>query len=229
MVKAELIKRSPLRILEKSIHGGLTPGHLGIIAAHKGEGKTACVVHLATDKLIQGKHVIHVSFETKTNHILDWYESIFKEISVKRELEGAVEIHDEIIKNRVVLNFHQHTATAEQIKHSVDALMSQGGFAADILVVDGYDFTHDDQSLLVDLKAYAAEKNLALWATADVETIGAGFPQELSAVEELTSVLIELKPQGDHTKLTLIKDYDRLVNEDLHLILEPNTLLIAEE
>jgi len=229
MVKAELIKRSPLRILEKSIHGGLTPGHLGIIAAHKGEGKTACVVHIATDKLLQGKHVIHVSFETKTNHILDWYESIYKEISVKRDLESAVEIHDEIIKNRVVLNFHQHNVTVEQIKNSVDALIFQGGFAAEILVIDGYDFSHNDQSLLVQLKAYAAEKNLAIWATADVVSVGEGFPQELASVEELTSVLIELTPQGDHTKLTLIKDYDRLVNEELHLILEPKTLLIAEE
>ena len=81
MVKAELIKRSPLRILEKSTHGGLGKGNLGVITARRGVGKTAFLVHLATDQLFQDKPVIHVSFSTSTNHIIDWYEDIFKEIA----------------------------------------------------------------------------------------------------------------------------------------------------
>ena len=58
MIKTELIKRSPLRILEKSIHGGLGPGNLGILASRKGIGKTACLVHIGIDKLFQDKPVM---------------------------------------------------------------------------------------------------------------------------------------------------------------------------
>src|SRR5690242_16678828 len=100
MVKAELVKRSPLRIIEKSTHGGVGAGHLGIIASARGVGKTACLVHIATDQLFQGKHVIHVSFSGKTDHIVNWYEAIFKEIAKKRSLESAIDIHDDLIKNR---------------------------------------------------------------------------------------------------------------------------------
>ena len=46
MIKKELISKSPLRILEKSIHGGVGKGNLGVIAARKGIGKTACLVHM---------------------------------------------------------------------------------------------------------------------------------------------------------------------------------------
>ncbi|NCN05496.1 MAG: AAA family ATPase [Spirochaetales bacterium] len=229
MVKTELVKRSPLRILEKSIHGGLQEGHLGIIAAYKGEGKTACVVHLATDKLLQGKHVVHVSFEVKTTHIMDWYETIFREISEKRSLESAVDVHDEIIKNRVILNFNQSAVDAPQVIASIEALISQGNFGADLVVVDGYDFSHGDPAFLTQLKEFCGTKNLALWATADVDKIGQGFPAELKGFEALTSVLIDLEPKEDYTQLTLRKDYDRAVNESLHLILEPRTLLIVEE
>ena len=81
MVKSELIKRSPLRILEKSIHGGLGKGNIGIIASRKGIGKTACLVHIATDKLFQNKPVIHVSYSSRVDYIISWYEDIFKEIS----------------------------------------------------------------------------------------------------------------------------------------------------
>ncbi len=229
MVKAELIKRSPLRILEKSIHGGLQNGHLGVIAAHRGEGKTACVVHLATDKLLQGKHVIHISFESKTDHIIDWYETIFREIAKKRELDSAVEVHDELIKNRVILNFHQPAVSAEQIVKSIEALISEGHFAADIIVLDGYDFGHGDQSIITRLKSFAESNNLVLWATADIQNVGETFPEELKAYDNLINVLIDLETKDDHVRLTLRRDYDREVNEDMHLLLDSKTLLIVEE
>ena len=53
---------SPLRAFEDSINGGLGKGKLGVIVSKHGVGKTACLVHLATDKLFKGEHVIHVSF-----------------------------------------------------------------------------------------------------------------------------------------------------------------------
>jgi len=31
MVKSEIIKKSPLRTLEKSLHGGLKPGEIGVL------------------------------------------------------------------------------------------------------------------------------------------------------------------------------------------------------
>ncbi|MFW5643835.1 MAG: hypothetical protein ACOCYQ_07365, partial [Alkalispirochaeta sp.] len=123
MVKKELIERSPLRLLEKSIRGGLGAGNIGVIAARKGTGKTACLVHIATDQLFQDKHVIHVSFSGRTDHIISWYEDIFGEIAKKRSLENAMEIHDGLIKNRVILNFNQHGVTREQLLRSIGALI----------------------------------------------------------------------------------------------------------
>ena len=74
MVKKELIRRSPLRILEKAIHGGLKDGNVGVLASRKGVGKTACLVHLSTDKLFQEKPVIHVSYASRVDYIITWYE-----------------------------------------------------------------------------------------------------------------------------------------------------------
>jgi hypothetical protein len=140
MVKAELIKRSPLRVFEKSIHGGLGRGNLGVLASPKGVGKTACLVHIATDKLFQGKPVIHVSYSSRVDYIITWYEDIFKEIAKNRKLRSAVDVHDEIIKNRVIMNFKQEGTRTEQVLKSVEAMITFGKFAADSVIVDGYDF-----------------------------------------------------------------------------------------
>ena len=157
MVKSELVKRSPLRIFEKSIHGGLGAGNLGVLASRKGVGKTACLVHIATDQLFRDKHVIHVSFSAKVDHIISWYEDIFKEIAKKRELESAVEVHDEIIKNRVIMNFNQQGIDTDQILKSLNAMISDGNFAADTIIFDGYDFEQISIDDLAEIKKFAEE------------------------------------------------------------------------
>ncbi|KGE71853.1 hypothetical protein [Spirochaeta lutea] len=229
MVKAELVKRSPLRIMEKSTRGGVEAGNIGVIASPRGVGKTACLVHIATDKLLQGKHVIHLSFAAKTDHIIDWYEAVYKEIATNRNLESAVEVHDELVKNRVILNFNQHDVTIDQIEKSIEALISEGHFAADLLVIDGYDFDKGSVGTFEALKGFAAKHNLTVWATADIEKNTGGIPKELSNFEQVLSVLIDLEDEKNHIKLNLRKDHDRIVDEDLHLILDSKTLLIAEE
>ncbi|MDC7124781.1 MAG: hypothetical protein PQJ46_04395, partial [Spirochaetales bacterium] len=129
MIKEELNKRSPLRLFENSIDGGLGKGNLGVIASRKGVGKTACLVHIAMDKLFRGRQVIHVSFASKTDHISMWYEDIFNEIVKKRELENADEIYEDILKNRVIMNFNQDGLSTENILKSVSAMIEQGNFA----------------------------------------------------------------------------------------------------
>lgn len=232
MVKAELIKRSPLRILEKSIHGGVGPGNIGVIAARKGTGKTACLVHIATDQLFQGKHVIHVSFSGRTDHIISWYEDIFAEIARRRDLADAMTVHDELIKNRVIMNFNQEGISAEQFLGSIRAMIDDGNFGAEVIVIDGYDFEKGEPASLVAIQEFAAEHNLSVWFTAsihreDPRTDEHGVPMILSPYMQSIAVLITLKPTEDHIKLSLMKDHEDYVREDLHLMLDPKSLLIA--
>lgn len=233
MVKSELIKRSPLRILENSIHGGVGAGNIGIIASRKGVGKTACLVHIATDKLFQDKHVIHVSFSNRTDHIINWYEDIFREIAKKRELESAIDIHDELIKHRVIMNFSQEGITADQIVSSLDAMISHGKFAADTIVVDGYDFAKVDVDGLRRVREFAQRLGIEIWISASLkgeEPIfdEKGIPNELRTFLDEISVLITLKYAGDYVHLKLVKDHGEIPSKDLLLKLDPKTLLIAE-
>lgn len=234
MVKSELIKRSPLRILEKSIHGGIGSGNIGIIASRKGVGKTACLVHIATDKLLQDKHVIHVSFSGRTDHIINWYEDIFREIAKKRELESAVEVHDEIIKNRVIMNFSQEGISSDQIIAGLKAMIENGNFAAEVIVVDGYDFSKVKYEDLEKLKTFAEELGLEVWFSASLKAEDPifdkqGVPNELKHILDNTAVVITLYFSGEYVHLRLVKDHDEIRTQDLHLSLDPKTLLIAEE
>ncbi len=233
MVKAELVQRSPLRILEKSIHGGLGKGNIGAITAPKGVGKTAVLVHLATDKLLQGQHVIHVSFSEKTDHIMAWYEDIYTEISRLRDLENAMEIHDEVIKNRVILNFVQGDVPVQKMITSVRSMIKDGEFAADTIIVDGFDFTKTSKDELQQLKNFLVEDELSLWFSASVpadqEYSADKVPGILVDVLDEISVLFSLDDNGKQICLRLLKDHDHKHSDDPKLMLDSRSLLIARE
>lgn len=234
MVRKELIERSPLRILEKSIRGGVGDGNIGVIASRKGTGKTACLVHIATDQLLQDRHIIHVSFAGRTDHIISWYEDIFAEIARKRELEDAMTVHDEIIKRRVVMNFNQQGITASQFLGSIRALIDDGRFAAKTIVIDGYSFEKGEPESLNAIREFARELGITVWFSAsihreDPRTDDNGVPILLCPYIESIAVLVTMKPSENHIKLNLVKDHERYVDEDLHLMLDPKSLLIARE
>ncbi len=244
MVRKELIRRSPLRILEKSTRGGLGKGNVGVIAARKGVGKTACLVHIGTDSLFQGRQVIHVCFAADTRHIISWYEDIFAEIAERFHLDSAMEVHNEIIKHRILMNFNQEGVRLPRVLCSVRAMIRDGSFSADTVIVDGYDFGRVTREELAQVRAFARELGLEIWFSVSLRDTGAGpvfdgrgVPVLLQGLLEEIDVLICLRqeagrpagPAVPHIRLQLVKDHERLVAGDLHLNLDPATLLILHE
>ena len=59
----DFIKVSPLKLLEMSSSKGLGKGKLGALMARAGVGKTACLIHMAFDKLFRKEKLVHVSLE----------------------------------------------------------------------------------------------------------------------------------------------------------------------
>jgi len=234
MIKAELIKHSPLRVLEKSIQGGLGEGNIGVLASRKGVGKTACLVHIATDKLFQNKPVIHVSYASRVDYIINWYEDIFKEIAKKRELERAIEVHDEIIKNRVIMNFKQDGAKTEQILKSLEAMIQYGQFAANTLIVDGYDFAVGTPDDLQKFREFANRMGVEVWFSASLRGDEPlfdekGVPFVLERYMDEIAVLITLSFKEEFIRLSLAKCHDCLTLGELPLKFDPQTLLIARD
>ena len=233
MLKEELIAKSPVRLLEKSIEGGLKTGNIGVIASRKGIGKTSVLVQLALDKLLQGERVIHVSFTAHASYVISWYENIFSELARRRNLEKLGDVKDGLVKNRVIMNFAQDAVSIDQIIHSLRALINEGGFKATTLIVDGYDFSKGSGDRLSKVKAFAAEIGLEVWYSA---TLGGEEPQLdknnipvlLHECIDSISVLILLEPKAEYIHFTVVKDHGRMNPQDLKLKLDAKTLLIAE-
>jgi KaiC/GvpD/RAD55 family RecA-like ATPase len=233
MLKEELIAKSPVRLLEKSIEGGLKAGNIGIIASRKGIGKTSVLVQLALDKLLQGEKVIHVSFTAHTSYVISWYENIFSELAKRKNLEKFNEVKDCLVQNRVIMNFAQEAVTIEQILHSLRAMINEGGFKANTLIVDGYDFSRSTGERLAKVKAFAVESGLEVWYSATLagdepQIDKNNIPVLLREYLDSIAVLILLEPKAEYIHFTVVKDHNRMNPQDLRLKLDAKTLLIAE-
>ena len=154
----ELNSVSPLRVFEEAINGGLGRGNLGVIVSRHGIGKTACLVHLATDKLFKGESVIHVSFSGNVEHVINWYKEVFREISELQSLDDAAMVYNSILANRVVMNFSQDQVPVEKVLASLESLINQGSFKADCILFDGYKLTVADEEDIVKIKEFQDQR-----------------------------------------------------------------------
>jgi hypothetical protein len=189
------------------------------------------LVQLALDKLLQAKKVIHVSFTQHTDYVLAWYEDIFEEFTHKKNLENIREVKNELIKNRVLMNFNQDGVSSEQILRSLRAMIVDGGFNAEALIIDGFDFTKMTRERIAATRDFARDLGLSVWYSCTVKGEGAAYdkknlPLVIGGFVDLVDVVIVLEPKPDHIALTVSKDRDLYNPERLALKLDPKSLLI---
>jgi len=231
----ELNELSPLRVFNESLGGGLGRGNLGVLVSRHGVGKTACLVHLATDKLLHSEHVIHVSFSGNVEHVINWYKEVFREVSEGRSLDDAASVYNNILSNRVVMNFSQENVTIGKVLSSLETLIKHGSFKADAILFDGYKLTIATEDDVRKIKAFAHEMNLEVWFSvspvrADVTYDEYGVPSTMLKYVELIDVLIGLIYNEDRDKvvMTLVKSRTTQNGTLMGVSLDPKTMLISK-
>jgi hypothetical protein len=232
MIKQELIKRSPIRILENSIHGGLGKGNLGVFTARKGVGKTACLIHVAIDKLLRDQNVLHISFADDPQHIEDWYRQVFQEVANHYKLDNAFEIYDQIVHQRIIIHFKQKDIDFKQICNSIDQIEEGTKFRPEVFILDGLCFENMTQEYILQWKNFAFKQKISIWFSATIHRDNLqldekGVPALINKFYDIFSVIIMLQPEQEFIDMKLIKDHDYHETLNLKLKLDPKTLLIS--
>jgi hypothetical protein len=230
MVKEELIQRSAIKALEE-MTGGLEAGEMGVIASPSGLGKTSVLVQIALYKLLQGLKVVHVSFTQQTSYVFSWYEDILGELlGAKNAVPKATQdLLDDVMKNRVILNFNQQGVTSDVIRASLSALIKEGGFAANSIIIDGFDFSQANPERIGKLKDFVREAGVSLWYSCAAKAGASeadGTPNALAPLKDDIDVLLKLEEKSDHIALSVLKNRAKAVDTRT-LKLDPKTLLLA--
>lgn len=227
MVKQDLIERSPVRNFEKALGGGVKTGEIGVIVSKKGLGKTSILVQLGIDQLLQGNHVVHVSFNQQTSHVMTWYEDIFNELAKKKNLDKAAEVKEDLISKRIILNFNQDAVKTDQLIKTLRAL-SEGGTKSEAVIIDGYDFSKADADAIKKMKSFAKEAGLSIWFTANVDAVEKGIPSTLMTFANDIDVILYLESKADCINIKILKEHAK-GEYATDLKLDVKTLLLADK
>lgn len=227
----DFIEASPLKILEKSSRKGLGRGNLGVLVARAGVGKTACLIHIALDKLFRKEKLIHVSLEDVPEKVISYYNVIFYDLVKALELENEDEIKMIIDRNRMILAYLNQSFGIRRLRENLKNLAEKIGFRPDTLIVEGFDFSKAPSETFKGFKEIAEEFQVETWFSAlsqphitDVNERGIPYP--CSHVDDFFSIIIQLLPTQSTLLLRLLKDHDSPVMPDTSVSLDPSTFLV---
>lgn len=237
MYKKEVNEKSPLRILERSIHGGLGAGNLGVVMARAGVGKTAFLVQVGLDDLLREKDVLHVALGQTLEHAQSWYDGLFDDLARDTNLENRDEIKATISKRRVIQAYPEHTVSPEQLEKAVKLYTEHLKISPSVILIDRYLWSEDVVQQAADIgafKALARNLNAELWMSARTHRSTSGIhptriPEPCSTYDQLIDVAVFLEPHDNLVSVRILKDHDNPNVDETHLELEPDTLQLIPE
>lgn len=237
MYRKEVNAQSPLRILERSIHGGLGKGNLGVVMARAGVGKTAFLVQIGLDDLMQEKDVLHVALGQSLEHVQSWYDGLFDDMARDTNLEDRDAVRASVAKRRVIQAYSETRLAPEQLEKVVALYTQHLGINPSVILVDGCEWDEDVVSHAADLGAYKAlarRLGAELWMTAQTHRHTAGahptrIPEPCSAYEKVIDVAVYLEPHDHLVRVRILKDHDNPNVDETHLELEPDTLQLVSD
>ena len=233
MEPRELNERSPLRVLKQSIRGGLGRGHLGVVAARHGVGKTAFLVGVALDDLLRGRMVLHVSLEQPVERVLAYYDEIFADLVRERTLEDPWKVRLGIERNRRIHCYLGGSFSTEKLRQALAFKKEHTGFDPAAILIEGLELEKTDSAVLAELRSIAVECDAELWMSAvihrDSGTDDQGVPEPLARVAPEVDMILTMAHDGKVVRIGLLKDHDNPDPSELRLALDPTTMLLIRE
>lgn len=224
----DFMEVSPLKILEKSPQGELGRGNLGVLMARAGDGKTACLIHIAFDKLFRNEKLVHVSLEDGPEKVASYYQVIFSDLAKALQVEDEYESRMLLDKNRMILAYLNRSFQIQRLKENLTNLVEKLNFVPNALIVDGLDFAGAGREVFEGFKGVATQFDIEIWFSAlthrhIIDANERGIPYPCNQFDDLFDIIIHLQPSQAGIFLKLLKDHEGSVVPDAHVRLDPNT------
>lgn len=231
MLKNDLILRNPLRLMGHENEAIVPEGGFGAVLARAGVGKTALIVQVALNTMLQQKNVLHVSLDDPVEKVSLWYQEVLNSMAQQYHVRQLKELWESIQMHRFIMTFKVGGFSAPKLEERVKDLTEQQIFNPHMVIIDGLPFDESLREPLEGLKAFSQNHRLHLWFTVTThrhQTPGAdGFPVQLSSVADLFDAAIQLQPEGKKIHIRNLKGGPE-AGETHGQLLDPSTMLIMD-
>ena len=229
MLKNDLILRNPLRLLGHENEAIVPEGGFGAVLARAGVGKTALIVQVALNTMLQHRNVLHVSLDDPVEKVNLWYQQVLNSLAHQYHVRQIKDLWESIQMNRFIMTFKVEGFSVPKLEERVKDLTEQQIFNPHMVIIDGLPFDDRLRGPLEGLKAFSENHRLHLWFTVTThrheEPAADGLPVQLSAVADLFDAAIQLQPEGNKIHIRSLKGGPAETRDQL---LDPATMLIMD-
>lgn len=180
--------------LDRCLHGGIGVEELTIVVGGAGKGKTAFLVNLGYNALLQGKNVLYLTLEVSKYRIYQRIWSLATGLTLDAILTDPQKAIERIRNHKLrkmwgklrVIESPRGMVTTVNIESYLDFLYLEKKFIPDMLIVDYGDLlkplrTYDSDwkevgQIFVDLRRLAVKKRLAVVTASQLNRDGAKKP-----------------------------------------------------
>ncbi|MFZ1202465.1 MAG: AAA family ATPase [Desulfobacterales bacterium] len=232
MLKNDLILRNPLRLMQKDPQNSLLPvGGFGAVLARAGVGKTALLVQISLNSLLEGWNVLHISLEDPVEKVNLWYTEVFTHIARQYNVKPANELWDALLPHRFIMTFRVEGFSVPKLDERLTDLIEQNIFTPHVIIIDGLPFDQNVRPPLAELKELTQRRGCHAWFTVRTHRHERpdekGIPTQLTGLVDLFDVILELQPQDKDVHIMALKGREN-DSEQTGLMLDPATMLITE-
>ena len=155
------------------------------------------------------------------------YDTVFEELAQSKHLEDLGMIRGEIDRHRSIRVYPPNTLTPGKLRDAVK-LAREADAAPSLIVLEGLDLAQLTRADVEDLRSLAQELSAEIWLEAtSAKERAVAVPPGIQPIEDLISVILALEPGEDVVRLRAIKDHANPDVSDLHVSLDPRSLLLV--
>ena len=224
--------QNPLQLMGLETKDIFAQGGFGAVLARAGVGKTALLVQLALNSLLQNNRVLHISLDDSVKKVTLWYKEVFYHLTKSWDDKQSSQLWEGILPHRFIMTFKVEGFSVPKLEERLTDLKEQNIFSPQAIFIDGLPFDVNVREALSELKQLAENQFFQVWFTVRThrhEKPGPeGIPMQLMDVADMFEVLIKLEPEGKDIHVKTIKG-ETEGSEHATLLLDPSTMLIKHQ
>lgn len=231
MTNSKELLTNPLGLLGLENGDSLKAGDFGAVLARAGVGKTALVVQMALNKMAEGFDLLHISLAEPIAKVDVYYREVFTLQIGQHQGTNAENLWDDIIRRRFIMTFQVEGFSLPKLEERLTDLTTQNIFHPKVVVIDGLPFDRQSRPQMEELKALAERIKTPIWYTITTHRHESpapdGLPIQLSPVQDLFKIAIELQPIDNVVGIRVLKGGRDTAGQP-QLVLDPATMLIKK-
>ena len=196
MLKARNPQSTGWQEIDGITHGGLGRSELGVVVAPTGAGKSMVLTCLGAKAVLEGKTVVHYTFELSDKVIGRRYDSCITNIPLGDLNAFKEQVYEEISQlegSLIIKEYPTKSASTQTLRNHLEKMKKRGS-VPDMIIVDYADLLkpvsvtrekrHDLENIYEELRGIAQEFECPMWTAS--QTNRSGLNAEVVTMEAIS-------------------------------------------